>query len=30
MVILLPVDSIEHGGYEVIFQGHFQGPNADQ
>jgi hypothetical protein len=30
MVILLQVCSIEPGGYEVTFQGHFQGPNTDQ
>jgi hypothetical protein len=30
MVILLQVDSVELEGYEVTFQGHFQGPNVDQ
>jgi hypothetical protein len=25
MVILLQVGSVEHGGHEVTFQGHFQG-----
>jgi hypothetical protein len=30
MVILLQVGSVEPGGHEVVFQGHFQGPNADQ
>jgi hypothetical protein len=30
MVILLQVGSVELGGHEVIFQGHFQGPNANQ
>jgi hypothetical protein len=29
-VILLQVGSVEPRGHEVIFQGHFQGPNADQ
>jgi hypothetical protein len=29
-VTLLQVGRIEHGGHEVTFQGHFQGPNADQ
>jgi hypothetical protein len=30
MVILLQVESLELGGHEVTFQGHFQRPNADQ
>jgi hypothetical protein len=29
-VILLQVGSVKPGGHEVIFQGHFQGPNMDQ
>jgi hypothetical protein len=29
-MILVQVGSIEPGGHEVTFQGHFQGPNADQ
>ena len=29
-MILLQVGSVEPGGHEVIFQGHFQGPNANQ
>jgi hypothetical protein len=29
-VILLQVGSVELGGHKVTFQGHFQGPNADQ
>jgi hypothetical protein len=30
MVILLQVGSVKPGGHEVIFQGHFQGPNVNQ
>jgi hypothetical protein len=30
MVILLQVGSVEPGGHEVTFQGHFQGRNANQ
>jgi hypothetical protein len=30
MVILLQVGSVEPGGHEVTFQGHFRGPNVDQ
>jgi hypothetical protein len=30
MVILLQVGSVEFGGHEITFQGHFQGSNADQ
>ena len=30
MMILLHKSSIEPGGHDIIFQGHFQGPNADQ
>jgi hypothetical protein len=30
MLILLEVGSIELGGHEVIFHGHFQGSNAVQ
>jgi hypothetical protein len=30
MVILLQLGSVEPGGHEVTFQGHFQGSNADQ
>jgi hypothetical protein len=30
MVILLQVGSVEPGSHEITFQGHFQGPNADQ
>jgi hypothetical protein len=30
MVILLQVGSIELGGHEVTFYGHFQGPNINQ
>jgi hypothetical protein len=29
MVIILQVNSVEPGGHEVIFYGHFQGPTAD-
>ena len=30
MVIFLQVGSIELGGHEVTFHGHFQGSNVDQ
>ena len=30
MMILLQVDSVEHGGHEVTLHGHFQGSNVDQ
>jgi hypothetical protein len=30
LVILLQVGSVELGGHEVTFQGHYQGPNLDQ
>jgi hypothetical protein len=30
LVILLQVGSVEQGGHEVTFQGHYQEPNLDQ
>jgi hypothetical protein len=30
LVILLQVGSVEPGGHEVTFQGHYQGSNLDQ